>query len=68
MGSQEDIEEVKQHPWFKDIDWKALQNQLLKPPYDPHVTDKNWIQNFDEEFLRQDCSLLTHSSQGFRHF
>jgi hypothetical protein len=51
------MHEVKQHPWFKDIDWDALTNQELKPPYDPNVTDANWIKNFEEEFLSQDSSL-----------
>lgn len=48
------MEEVKSHPWFKDVDWDALKDQKLKPPYDPKVTDSNWMKNFEEEFLSQD--------------
>ena len=57
LGTSKDIQEVMSHPWFKDIDWDALTNQQLKPPYDPKITDSNWINNFDEEFLSQDSSF-----------
>jgi serum/glucocorticoid-regulated kinase 2 len=54
LGSSKDMEEVKAHPWFNGFDWKALENMTAVAPYDPHVTDANWIHNFDEEFLNQD--------------
>lgn len=57
LGSNKDFEEVKSHAWFKDLDWDALIGQKLQAPYDPKITDANWIQNFDEDFLSQDSTL-----------
>lgn len=26
------VDEIKNHPWFKNIDWKKVYNRKLKPP------------------------------------
>ena len=31
LGSQRDAEEIKQHRFFKGIDWNAVKNKELKP-------------------------------------
>ena len=31
-GSAEDAQEIKEHPFFKDVDWKKVYNKELKPP------------------------------------
>jgi hypothetical protein len=30
-----DAEEIKKHPFFKDIDWDKLDKKLLEPPFRP---------------------------------
>lgn len=30
-------EEVKKHPWFKNISWEDLSNRKLRAPYLPNV-------------------------------
>lgn len=39
-----------QHPWFKDIDWNALLNKQIEPPFKPNVSDERWLDNFDKDF------------------
>ena len=40
------IEEIKEHPWMKDINWELLAKKELKAPFLPY-TDK---ENFDKEY------------------
>jgi serine/threonine protein kinase len=32
LGSNSSVNRVRQHPFFKGIDWKALQEKRMKPP------------------------------------
>jgi len=49
-----DAEEIKNHPFFKEIDWKKLYNRELSPPFKPNVSDsKEDTSNVDEEFTRE---------------
>ena len=40
LGSKNGVHEVLEHPWFKDIDIKAVEAQTIKPPLKPEVSDK----------------------------
>jgi len=33
----QDPAQIKAHPWFADIDWEALYNRQITPPYKPPV-------------------------------
>ena len=33
------IEEVKNHPWLKNTDWKSLYSKKLDPPFRPPASD-----------------------------
>jgi hypothetical protein len=37
LGAKEGAIEIKRHPFFKDMDWKALLNKKVMPPYVPQV-------------------------------
>lgn len=52
IGSQKDVEEVKAHPWFKNIDWNALLKREIPAPYKP--TFKTDFDFFDPEFTSED--------------
>lgn len=32
------IDELKNHPWLADVDWKSIRDKLIKSPYIPLVT------------------------------
>jgi len=55
LGSgQGDADEIKCHPFFRDVDWKKLYNKELVPPFKPSVQDgKEDTSNVDEEFTKE---------------
>ncbi len=36
-SSEEDIEELKRHPFFASIDWEKLYNRELPAPFKPSI-------------------------------
>jgi serine/threonine protein kinase len=50
LGSQRDTEELKEHSFFKPIDWKALACKQVTPPFKPVVESDESVSNFDPEF------------------
>ncbi|KAK9718588.1 hypothetical protein K7432_005390 [Basidiobolus ranarum] len=44
-------EDVKSHPYFKEIDWDMLYNKEITSPYIPSLNDEQDLSNFDETFL-----------------
>ncbi|KAI5089993.1 serine/threonine-protein kinase N1 isoform X3, partial [Silurus meridionalis] len=58
LGSGEkDAEEVKKQPFFRNMDWEALLQRKLPPPFVPTVGDKEDVSNFDEEFTTEAPTL-----------
>ncbi|XP_071450098.1 ribosomal protein S6 kinase alpha-5-like [Hetaerina americana] len=51
-GGKSDAEELKQHPFFKGMDWKKLARKELPAPFVPHITDELDVSNFSEEFTK----------------
>lgn len=45
--------EIKQHPFFADIDWQKLNSKGYVPPFKPPVQDLNDTTNFDQEFTSE---------------
>ena len=54
LGAQRDAEELKEHPFFKTIDWKALALKQVTPPFKPSVESDESVANFDPEFTSAD--------------
>lgn len=48
-------EEVKEHPFFKDIDWDALNRKEIEPPWKPQVKDETDISQIDVYFTSEDA-------------
>src|SRR6202012_338940 len=59
IGSRHDAMELKMHPFFADIDWDALLEKRISPPFKPTVTQITDTDNFDPEFT----SLPLHSHE-----
>ncbi len=66
LGSTNDAAEVKAHAWFADIDWIALEERRVVPPFKPQVVTVTDTANFDPEFtnmpVRSYIRVYTHSS------
>lgn len=52
-GSPNCGEEVKAHPFFKEIDWVRLDARGYDPPFKPAVTSSADVRYFDKEFIGQ---------------
>ncbi|KAH0630058.1 hypothetical protein JD844_012652 [Phrynosoma platyrhinos] len=44
---------VRDHPFFKAINWTALEKREMEPPFKPKVKSANDYSNFDREFLSE---------------
>ncbi|EGR30379.1 protein kinase domain protein [Ichthyophthirius multifiliis] len=47
-GSQE----IKEHPWFNNLDWEVLLKKQYKPPFIPQLKSETSLCHFDEEFIQ----------------
>lgn len=52
-GNSKDASEIKNHPFFDEIDWDALKNKKIPPPYKPLLQSEDDTQNFSVEFTTQ---------------
>ena len=50
LGAQRDTEELKEQPFFKSIDWKALAAKQIPPPFVPSTESDESTENFDPQF------------------
>ncbi|EOA82913.1 uncharacterized protein SETTUDRAFT_95441 [Exserohilum turcica Et28A] len=50
LGATRDAEELKDHPFFADIDWDALSKKNVVPPFKPKLKGELDVSNFDPEF------------------
>lgn len=40
--------DIKTHPWFRAIDWQAIHNRKVAPPYVPKIKGMADTSNFDK--------------------
>ncbi|GAA5894298.1 uncharacterized protein JCM6883_003778 [Sporobolomyces salmoneus] len=50
LGATRDAEELKEHAFFKNIDWELLAQRAVPPPFKPYVDSDESVANFDPEF------------------
>jgi len=50
-GGPGDGEEVKSHPFFTGIDWIAIQQRRVTPPFKPNLSQGGDVKYFDKEFV-----------------
>ena len=56
LGTNNDVNDIKAHEWFKDLDWNKLLKKEIKPVYKPPDTSKakkDPTKNFDQQFLNE---------------
>ena len=52
-GGDNDAEDIRNHPWFADINWDDVLAKKLNPPIVPSVDFDSDTVNFDEYFTTQ---------------
>ncbi|MBN3284067.1 KPCD kinase, partial [Polyodon spathula] len=54
---------IKTHPFFKTINWIALEKREVEPPFKPKVKSPGDCSNFDKEFLNEK-PRLSHTDKN----
>ncbi|XP_028136883.1 protein kinase C [Diabrotica virgifera virgifera] len=54
---------IQAHPFFKEIDWTALESRRVKPPFRPRIKSRRDVTNFDAEFTREEPVLTPVSNE-----
>ncbi|XP_066489431.1 protein kinase C theta type isoform X2 [Tiliqua scincoides] len=44
---------IRQHAFFQEINWEALEERAMEPPFKPRVKSPGDCSNFDKEFLNE---------------
>ncbi|KAI0356436.1 hypothetical protein OH77DRAFT_1423376 [Trametes cingulata] len=64
LGSgKSDAEEIKRHPFFKDVNFDDVLHKRIPPPYFPTINGSADTSNFDEEFTREQPTLTPVHTQ-----
>ncbi|CCE62173.1 hypothetical protein TPHA_0C00160 [Tetrapisispora phaffii CBS 4417] len=58
LGSIDDGRELRAHPFFADIEWDALREKKIVPPFKPHLNSEIDTSNFDPEFTQASTSYM----------
>ncbi|KAL9697865.1 hypothetical protein quinque_001306 [Culex quinquefasciatus] len=57
LGCTDGENQIRTHPFFKDMDWDALEQRKVRPPFRPRVRSARDALNFDTEFTKEDPVL-----------
>ncbi|KAI0657364.1 hypothetical protein C8Q70DRAFT_935034 [Cubamyces menziesii] len=64
LGSgKSDAEEIKRHPFFKDVNFDDVLHKRIPPPYFPTINGSADTSNFDEEFTKEQPTLTPVHTQ-----
>jgi len=64
LGSGEmDAEEVKTHPYFRNVNFDDIYHKRVPPPFLPQLQHSTDTSNFDQEFTRE-TPILTPVTTG----
>ena len=64
FGNKGDAAEIMAHPWWADIDWKKLERKEITTPFKPNLGGEKWLQNFDEEFVKEGKFICNKRKEG----
>ena len=51
-----DAEEIKSHPYYKDVDWNLYLEKKVKPPFIPKLKYADDVKYFDKGFTDESIS------------
>ena len=54
LGSKNGFNEIRAHPFFKGLDFTALEHRKIEAPYKPPLKDSTDVTNFDAEFTSEE--------------
>ncbi|KAL7637343.1 UNVERIFIED_CONTAM: hypothetical protein RMT77_012069 [Armadillidium vulgare] len=56
-GGSGDAKEIMAHPFFDRVNWKAIEEKKVTPPFKPQVTSETDVSYFDIEFTSKPVQL-----------
>ena len=54
FGINGGFDEIRKHPFFSDMDFKALEQKKIEAPFKPILEDSLDVTNFDDEFTSEE--------------
>ena len=63
LGSVRGAEEIKEHPWFANVNWECMAKQQYEPFFVPKISVDMGLRNFDPEFTEMPIQSLGLSSE-----
>ncbi|XP_037038298.1 protein kinase C isoform X1 [Bradysia coprophila] len=57
LGCTGNENQIRSHPFFKELDWTALELRRVEPPFRPKVRNPRDALNFDTEFTKEEPIL-----------
>ena len=51
------FKDIQNHPFFRAIDWRALEAKQITPPYIPQVQSDRDLEHFDPQFTNEPVQL-----------
>lgn len=45
--------DIRHHGFFNSVDWKAMEQRQVVPPFKPTITSASDCSNFDKEFINE---------------
>ncbi|CAG7786524.1 unnamed protein product [Allacma fusca] len=63
VASQGGEASIRNHPFFKEIQWDLLEMRKVKPPFRPKIKNKKDALNFDTEFTKEEPNLTPIMSE-----
>ncbi|KAI1711445.1 protein kinase domain-containing protein [Ditylenchus destructor] len=62
VQSQGSEDAIRAHPFFREIEWDALEARRVKPPFKPRIRNKKDCSNFDSDFTKEEPVLTPTES------
>lgn len=67
VESQGGEQAILSHAFFKDMDWEALEARKVKPPFKPKIKTKRDVNNFDQDFTKEEPVLTPVNQEVLRN-
>lgn len=64
LGALNDAQDLREHPFFKSVDWSLLASKKIPPPFKPLVESEESVANFDPEFTETDLRSVVRGEQN----
>lgn len=62
LGSNdEDISDIKDHPFFKGVNWDNFAHKNVQAPYRPIIRNKEDVSNFDRVFTEEEPDMPSYT-------